>query len=157
MALILTEKQNIAEFIYKTLQKHFENKYVNLRVRVTVVADLEKWRTEVKEIWNQKENEKFYSVYFDSEFICRVGSATSPKRLEVEFLKGVLEAYENNRIFFNLADYKEETELLKQVTHDKKEDKRNKKLKIDKLNVNPIVKETLKQLEDEKDETYTAK
>ena len=149
MALVLSEKQNIAEYIYTKLQKHWDIQMVNLRHRVTVVADLEKWRTEVSDIWLQKEGEKFYSVYFDSEFICRVGSKTSPKRLELEFLKGVLEAYENKKIYFDESKYKEETDLVKQITHDKKEDKRIKKQKIDKLNVNPIVKETLKELEDE--------
>jgi len=155
MAIVLSEKQNIAEYIYNKLQKHWDIQMVNLRHRVTVVADLEKWRPEVVDIWTQKDNEKFYSINFDNEFICRVGSKTSPKQLEVEFLKGVLEAYKNNKIEFDERKYKEETELLKQITHDKKEDKRIKKQKIDKLNVNPIVKETLKQLED--DENTTAK
>lgn len=152
MAIILSEKQNIAEFIYKVLQKHWETKLVNLRERVKVVADLDKWRPEVVEIWQQKEGLKEYSIYFDSEFICRVNSNTSPFQLEAEFLKGILEAYEHERIYFNLADYKQETELVKQITKDKKDKKEADIKKIDKLNENPIVKETLKQLtEEEKD------
>jgi hypothetical protein len=152
MALILTEKQNIAEFIYKVLQKHWEQRLVNLRERVRIVSDLEKWRPEVVDIWQQKEGVKEYSIYFDDEFICRVNSLTSPYQLELEFLKGILEAYENNRIYFNLADYQTETELVKQITKDKKDKKQARIKKIDKLSVSPIVKETLKQLtEEEKD------
>lgn len=149
MALILSEKQNIAEFIYNSLQKHWDPKLVNLRKRVLVIADLEKWRADVADIWQQKEGEKFYSVYFDNEYVCRVGSHTSPFQLEVDFLKGITQLYENNKIYFDERRYKEETDIIKQIKHDKQEEKKQNEKKIDTLAVNPVVKETLKELNEE--------
>jgi len=128
---------------------------VDLKKRVRLVADLEKWRTDVEEIWTQKENEKFYSVYFDDEFVCRVGSHTSPWQLEVDFLKGVLEMYQNNKIQFDLRKYQQEDELVKQLKHDKKEELRNENLKVDQLNIDPLSKQALKELHTEDLQTKT--
>jgi len=122
---------------------------VNLQKRVRIVADLEKWRTDVEEIWRQKNNDKYYSVYFDNEFVCRVGSTTSPWQLEVDFLKGILELYQNGKIHFDLTKYQQEDELIKQLKHDKKEELRIENKKVDSLALPSEVKQTLKELNQE--------
>lgn len=155
MALILSEKDNIFQFICKNLQKHWDPKLVDLRKRVRLVADLEKWRTDVEEIWSQKVNEKFYSVYFDDEYVCRVGSYTSPWQLELMFLKGVLELYQNNKIYFDQTQYKQEDELVKQLKHDSKESLRIANEKVDTLAIPSEAKQALKELNKEDLQTKT--
>lgn len=148
--IYLSEKANIEKFIYQVLQKHFDDRRIILKDRAKVVADIEKWKPIQVDIWRQKKEAiKSYSVYFDFEFICRCDSTTSPKKLELLFLKGLLEAYEHNRIYFDPREYEEETELAKEVINQKKLDKEEKDKEIDKMDADPIVKTTLKELNQE--------
>lgn len=152
MALMLStrteEQRNIKKFVVEKLQHHFNIKQVNLKDRVRIVADIEKWKPEVEEIWVQpKTNVYEYSLYFDDEFVCRANSKTNPYQLEVDFLKGFLELYEHDKIKIDPSQYKEEAELVQQVKHDKKETHKKKVEEIDKLNEPTEVKATLKELE----------
>ena len=148
--IYLSEKANIEKFIYDTLQKHFDDKRISLRDRVKVVADVEKWKPVQVDIWQQKRgNNKSYSVYFDYEFVCRCDSQTSPKKLEVLFLKGLLEAFEHNRIYFDPREYEEETELAKEVINQKKIAKDEKDKEIKKMDADPIVKQVLTEINQE--------
>lgn len=148
--IYLSEKENIRKFITETLQKHFDKDLITLKDRVKVVADVEKWKPVQVDIWKQKNsNEKSYSIYFDYEFICRASSSTSPARLEVMFLKGLLEAYEHNRIYFDPREYEDENEMAQEALHQKKIEKDEKDKEIDKMEVDPIVKTTLKELNQE--------
>lgn len=146
MAIILPEKANIERFIASNLQKHFDPKDCNLAKRTRVTADLEKWKPEMVDIWDQKKGTKWYSVYFDNEFVCRISSNTHPIQFEIDFLKGWKELFVANKIHLKLDQYKEETELVKQIKHDKKEEKQAEDKRIEKLKVDPLVRQTLKNL-----------
>lgn len=147
MALILSEKDNIQNFINKAIQRHFNPKELDLSKRTRIIADLEKWRDDIVDIWQQKQTGiKSYSVYFDDEFVCRINSNTNPILFEHDFLKGFLELYKTGKIKIKLSDYQEENDVIKQIKYNKKEEKEAEIKRIDKM-IEPIeVKETLKKL-----------
>ena len=106
MAIILPEKANIEKFIARNIQRHFDIKDCNFAKRTRVVADLEKWKPDMVDIWDQKKGTKWYSVYFDDEFVCRISSNTHPIQFEIDFLKGWTELYKHNKIHLRLTSTK---------------------------------------------------
>ncbi len=147
MAMILPEKANIERFIANSLQCHFNPKECNLSKRVRVTADLEKFKPDIADIWQQKKgNEKFYSIYFDNEYVCRMSSKTSPQKLELDFLKGFTELYKADKIKINEAEYEKENDFIKTLKKDKKDEKEKEDKRIEKLPVPVEVRETLKNL-----------
>lgn len=86
-------------FLYE-LEKHFDSSY-NLKKRVYVTTDIEMfmWR-EDESVWNQKREKapRYYTVYFDNEFICGFSEADSLEKAMLEWWKGFKRAYEDKLV-----------------------------------------------------------
>lgn len=74
--MYLPEESHIKSFINRELQKHFDKKLVDISQRVRLVADLYKFRQDDPFFTAQAKGKipRFYSVYFDDEFVCRFDS-----------------------------------------------------------------------------------
>lgn len=127
--MYLPEEAQIKDFINREFQKHFDKKLVDISQRVRLVADLYKFRQDDPFFHAQAKGKipRFYSVYFDDEFVCRFDSTFPPEAITLLFLRGVTDLYEKGRINFNKSDYKIEEEIEK---YRKKTEKAEKKKKI---------------------------
>lgn len=136
------EKRQIKNFINSRLQTHFENDFVDMGKRTRIEADLEKWRPEIVEIWEQKKekSDRIYSIYFDDEFVCSFGISEKPPQVEVKFLKGLYDLIENDTVYLDENEYIIQAELAKIKEKEEKE-KIDKKTKSEITEVNQIIKE----------------
>jgi hypothetical protein len=136
------EKRQIKNFLNSRIQAHFEGEFVDISKRTRVEADLEKWRPEIVEIWNQKEErtDRIYSIYFDDEFVCSFGFGETPAEVEAKFLKGLYDLVENDTVYLDENEYIIQAELARIKEKEEKE-KIDKETKSDIKEVNQIIKE----------------
>jgi len=127
--MYLPEECHIKDFINREFQKHFDKKLVDISQRVRLISDLYKFRQEDPFFFAQAKGKlpKFYSLYFDDEFVCRFDSTYPPEAITLLFFKGLLDLYEKGKIYFNKSDYKVEEEIEK---YRKKTETAEKKKKI---------------------------
>lgn len=144
--MYLPEESQIKSFINREFQKHFDKKLVDISQRVRLVSDLYKFRLDDPFFYAQAKSKipRFYSVYFDDEFVCRFDSTYPPEAITLLFLRGIKDLYDKGRIYFNKTDYKVEEEIEK---YKKKAEKDKKKKKV---------AETIKRIKSSNEESEMA-
>lgn len=101
------------DIFLRELEKHFTSSY-NLKKRVQIHTDIEMflWK-EDESVWKQKRDKapKYYTVYFDDEFICGFSEADVLEKVMLEWWKGFKKAYKDR-----LVDLDEDkSKLLKET------------------------------------------
>lgn len=111
----LSEEAQIKDFFNREVQKHFAIGTVNCKERIRVIADLYKYRDEIKYINLQKKGKipRGYSVYFDNEFCCSFNSEYLPEAVLLEFWRGLMQLFNAGKINFDQKMYKVEEEVEK--------------------------------------------
>lgn len=129
----LSEEAQIVDFFNREVQKHFDTNIVNCKERIRVIADLYKYRDEVKYINLQKKGKipRGYSVYFDNEFCCSFNSEYLPEAVLLEFWRGLTQLFKAGKINFDQKMYKveEEVEKFKKTKEKEHVEKQRTKLK----------------------------
>ena len=145
ISAVAQEKKRIKNFIESRIQSHFDKTFVDFSKRIRIESDVEKWKSDVKEIWEQEKGKKsrWYSIYFDNEFVLSFPMDRNPAIVEYEFLKNLTEMFDNEQIFFDKNEYIIREEIRKL----------NEKEKLDKidqvLSTAPNeVKKVIKELDD---------
>lgn len=138
LSQISREKKQLWNFINSKLQAHFDKEIVDLSERIRLEADLEKWRPEVEEFWKQKKEGNHYSIYFDDEFACSFDFDDPPGVVEVKFLRGFKELFEDEKIYLDVNDYKIKAELDRLQ---KEEKERKLKAKTGNKDVDKVIKD----------------
>lgn len=151
-SMYLPESAQIRSFLNRELQKHFSPKLVNIPERIRLVADLEKYRLEDPYFVDQHKGKipRHYSLYFDNEYVCGFDSTYFPQAILLLFWRGLTRLYQEKKIYLDKSLYRAEEEI---VDYEKKEKKRLRKQKIDKLNAPSEVKEVIRLLDKEAEET----
>lgn len=146
ISAVAQEKKRIKNFIESRIQSHFDKSFVDFSKRIRIESDVEKWKSDVKEIWEQEKGKtaRWYSIYFDNEFVLSFPMDRNPATVEYEFLKNLTEMFDNEQIFFDKNEYIIREEIRKL----------NEKEKLDKidqvLSTAPNeVKKVIKELDDE--------
>lgn len=136
------EKRQIKNFLNSRIQAHFEGKFVDISKRTRIEADLEKWRPEIVEIWEQQKekSDRIYSIYFDDEFVCSFGHSETPLQVEVKFLKGLYDLIEKDTVYLDENEYVIQAELAR-IKEKEDQEKINKETKSEIAEVNQIIKE----------------
>ena len=144
--MYIPEESQIRDFINREIQKHFDTKLVDVKKRVRLVPDLYKFRQEDPFFVAQAKGKipRFYSVYFDDEFVCRFDSTFPPEAVTLLFLRGVKDLYEKGKISFNKNDYDVQAEVEKYKKKAEKEEHKKK------------VKETIKKIKSANEESEMA-
>lgn len=117
------EKKQIRNFIDNRLQSHFDLGLVNFSKRVRLEADLEKWKTDTVDMQAQAtgRSARWYSIYFDNEFVCSFSADKTPGEVEVLFLNNITKLFEKEEIFFDQNEYIIREELRKAQERAEKE------------------------------------
>lgn len=117
------EKKRLRNFIDNRLQSHFDMQEVNFSKRIRLESDLEKWKTDIIETHNQASGKsaRWYSIYFDNEFICSFNMDNNPGQIELLFLNNFYKMYETEQIFLDKNEYIIREELRKKKERDAKE------------------------------------
>ena len=112
---LANEKKQLRNFIDSRLQAHFAKDLVDFSKRVRLEADLEKWRTDTVDIYNQATGKaaRWYSIYFDDEFVCSFTMDQKPAEVELLFLNNITKLFEKEAIFFDKNEYIIRDELRK--------------------------------------------
>ena len=126
--MYLPEEAQIKDFINKEFQKHFDRKVVDISQRTRLVADLYKFKQEDPFFHAQAKGKipRFYSLYFDDEFVCRFDSSFPPEAVTLLFFRGLQDLYDKDKICFNKTDYKLQEEIENYKSKIKKEEKKRK-------------------------------
>lgn len=124
----MREKKQLRNFIDNRLQSHFDKNLVNFSKRVRLESDLEKWRPETVDMQAQAtgKSARWYSIYFDNEFVCSFHMANRPGDIELLFLNNITKLFEKDEIFFDENEYIIREEYRKSLEKEEKN-------KIDKL------------------------
>ena len=154
--MYLSEEAQIKDFINREFQKHFDKKVVDISQRTRLVADLYKFKQEDPFFTAQAKGKipRFYSLYFDDEFVCRFDSSFPPEALTLLFFRGLEDLYSKDKICFNKTDYKlqEEVENYRKKT-EKAEKKRKTQETIKKIKManeeSEIAAQVINSLENE--------
>jgi hypothetical protein len=121
------EKDQLRNFIDNRLQSHFDTNLVNLSKRVRLEADLEKWKTDTIDMQAQASGKsaRWYSIYFDNEFVCSFSMDRTPGEVELLFLNNLSKLFESEEIFFDKNEYiiREEARKAKEREAKEKADK----------------------------------
>jgi hypothetical protein len=121
------EKDQLRNFIDNRLQSHFDTNLVNLSKRVRLEADLEKWKTDTIDMQAQAtgKSARWYSIYFDNEFVCSFSMDRTPGEVELLFLNNLSKLFESEEIFFDKNEYiiREEARKAKEREAKEKADK----------------------------------
>lgn len=145
ISAVAQEKKRIKNFIESRIQSHFDKTFVDFSKRIRIESDVEKWKSDVKEIWEQEKGKtaRWYSIYFDNEFVLSFPMDRNPAIVEYEFLKNLTEMFDNEQIFFDQNEYIIREEIRKLKEKEKLE-------KIDKVlsSAPKEVKKVIKELDD---------
>lgn len=143
--MYLPESAQITDFLNRELQKSFSPKLVDVKKRVRLVADLEKYRLEDPYFVAQYKGmiPKHYSIYFDEEYICGFDSSYLPDAILLLFWRGMKKAYGEGKIYLDEQLYKRDEENEKKA---KLEAEIKEAEKINKLNVSPEIKDIISSL-----------
>ena len=141
------EKKRIRNFIDSRIQSHFDKSFVDFHKRCRVESDVEKWRDDIKEIWDQNKGKRarWYSIYFDNEFVVSFPMDQNPGQVEILFLKSLARMIEDEDIFLDLNEYTIRNEI-KKIAQDKEDKKYKKMLESEQ----PEVKQVIKELNEDK-------
>lgn len=127
ISAVAQEKKRIKNFIESRIQSHFDKSFVDFSKRCRIESDVEKWKSDVKEIWEQEKGKtaRWYSIYFDNEFVLSFPMDRNPATVEYEFLKNITEMFDNEQIFFDQNEYiiREEIRKLNEKANKEKIDK----------------------------------
>jgi len=117
------EKKQLRNFIDNRLQSHFDMDLVNFSKRVRLEADLEKWKTDTVDMKAQASGKaaRWYSIYFDNEFVCSFNMEHKPAEVELVFLNNLTKLFEKEEIFFDQNEYIIREELRKAQERAEKE------------------------------------
>jgi len=120
---VVEEKKRLRHFIDSRLQGHFDKDLVDFSKRVRLESDLEKWKTDTIDMRNQATGKaaRWYSIYFDNEFICSFNMENKPAEVEYLFLNNLTKMFEKEEIFFDQNEYIIRDELRKAKEREKKE------------------------------------
>lgn len=142
LSTLETERNQIRHLLEGKVQGHFDKDFVDFSKRCRVEADLDKWRAEVKEIWDQKKGNRghWFSIYFDDEFVCSFSTDSKPAEVELLFLKNLSRLYEDGDIYFDLNEYKIQEEI-KKIAQEKKDADYQKQLDSQPKEVKEVIKE----------------
>jgi hypothetical protein len=112
---LANEKKRIRNFIDSRLQSHFDKDLVDFSKRVRLESDLEKWKTDTVDMQAQASGKasRWYSIYFDNEFICSFNIENKPGEVELLFLNNLTKMFEKEEIFFDQNEYIIREELVK--------------------------------------------
>lgn len=120
---VVEEKKRLRHFIDSRLQGHFDKDLVDFSKRVRLESDLEKWKTDTIDMRNQAtgKSARWYSIYFDNEFVCSFNMENKPAEVEYLFLNNLTKMFEKEEIFFDQNEYIIRDELRKAKEREKKE------------------------------------
>ena len=145
ISAVTQEKKQIKNFLKSRIQSHFDKNFVDFSKRCRIESDVEKWRDDVVEIYNQNKGKtaRWYSIYFDNEFVLSFPMDKNPEIVEYEFLKNITEMFDNEQVFFDQNEYIIREEIRKLKEKEKLE-------KIDKVlsSAPKEVKKVIKELDD---------
>lgn len=145
ISAVTQEKKQIKNFLESRIQSHFDKNFVDFSKRIRIESDVEKWRDDVVEIYNQNKGKsaRWYSIYFDNEFVLSFPMDKNPEIVEYEFLKNITEMFDNEQVFFDQNEYIIREEIRKLKEKEKLE-------KIDKVlsSAPNEVKKVIKELDD---------
>jgi hypothetical protein len=145
ISAVTQEKKQIKNFLESRIQSHFDKNFVDFSKRCRIESDVEKWRDDVVEIYNQNKGKtsRWYSIYFDNEFVLSFPMDKNPEIVEYEFLKNITEMFDNEQVFFDQNEYIIREEIRKLKEKEKLE-------KIDKVlsSAPKEVKQVIKELDD---------
>lgn len=139
---VAEEKKIIRHFIDSRIQAHFDKDFVDFSKRCRIESDVEKWRDDIKEIWDQNKGNRarWYSLYFDNEFLLSFPMDQKPGQVELLILKNLTRMIEDEDIFLDLNEYKIREEI-KKIEQENKDAKYNKMLESERPEVKQIIKE----------------
>ena len=106
----------VEQIVIKILEKHCDNT-IDIKRRIRVISDLYKykWKEDIA-IWGQKRGKvvKYYTVYFDDEFVCGFDEVDSQEVFLLAFWKGLKDLVKDNKVILNKyrADQRREEERL---------------------------------------------
>lgn len=145
ISAVAQEKKQIKNFLESRIQSHFDKNFVDFSKRIRIESDVEKWKADVEEIYNQNKGKtaRWYSIYFDNEFVLSFPMDQNPEIVEYEFLKNITEMFDNEQVFFDQNEYIIREEIRKLKEKEKLE-------KIDKVlsSAPKEVKKVIKELDD---------
>lgn len=143
---LANEKKQLRHFIDSRLQGHFDKDLVDFSKRVRLESDLEKWKTDVVDMQNQAtgKSARWYSIYFDNEFICSFNMGNKPAEVELLFLNNLTKMFEKEEIFFDQNEYIMREEFRKA----KEKEEQDKITKLEQSAPNEV-KQVLKELSDD--------
>ena len=142
---IVREKKQLKTFIDTRLQSHFDMNLVNFSKRCRVEGDLEKWSTNHIDMRNQESDKesRWYSIYFDNEFVCSFQIARSPAEVELLFLNNLTKMFDKEEIFFDKNEY-----IIREELRKAKEREEKAKIKASVENAPSDVKQLIKELDE---------
>lgn len=107
LQILANEKKQLRHFIDSRLQSHFDSSLVDFSKRVRLESDLEKWKTDTVDMRAQATGKaaRWYSIYFDNEFICSFNMENKPAEVELLFLNNLTKMFEKEEIFFDKNEY----------------------------------------------------
>jgi len=142
---IAKEKKQLTGFIENRLQSHFDLNLVNFKKRCRVEGDLEKWSVNHIDMANQESDKesRWYSIYFDNEFVCSFQIARSPAEVELLFLNNLTKMFDKEEIFFDKNEY-----IIREELRKAKEREEKAKIKASVENAPSDVKQLIKELDE---------
>ena len=139
---VAQEKKQIKNFIESRIQPHFEKSFVDFSKRCRIESDVEKWRDDIKEIWDQNKGKRarWYSIYFDNEFVVSFPMDQSPGQVELLILKNLARMIEDEEIYLDLNEYTIRDEI-KKIEKENKDKQYKKMLESEQPEVKQVIKE----------------
>lgn len=143
---LANEKKQLRHFIDSRLQSHFDKDLVDFSKRVRLESDLEKWKTDIVDTQNQAtgRSARWYSIYFDNEFVCSFSMDRKPAEVEFLFLNNLTKLFEKEEIFFDQNEY-----IMREEFRKAKEKEEADKITKVEQSAPAEVKQVLKELDDD--------
>lgn len=116
-----SERSTVLKYFTDFLRGMFRD--VDFKNRLTIEGDLDKWRSDILDVWKQKKGKtaKMYSLYFDGEFVVAFNDSERADKIKKTFLEGFMALYEEKKIFLHKESYKVEEKRMKAIEKAKKE------------------------------------
>jgi len=86
---------------------------------------------------------RWYSIYFDNEFVCSFQIARSPAEVELLFLNNLTKMFDKEEIFFDKNEY-----IIREELRKAKEREEKAKIKASVENAPSDVKQLIKELDE---------
>ena len=123
---------SVEQIVIRILEKHCDNT-IDIKTRIRVISDLFKYKPDDVYIWSQKKGKvvKYYTVYFDDEFVCGFDEGDHPDAFLLEFWKGLKKLVKENKVILN--KFRAEQRRIDEAVAEKAK----KQAKLDRLNKLP--------------------